>query len=173
MLINHFRHTSSKMQSFTSLLSIFGLLIALLRTSVLAAPIALDKNIEQLSKRSLVPVGGSPYDPASASDSELVLQWLIDKGASYANPGKLIFWSGNAADESAERFVRANPSYKTWRELFGDDFETDFGISAQDVSSAAVKAMSKAMAQYASGVTRVFGASNGTYICLFTLSLSG
>ena len=62
------------MQSFTSLLSIFGLLIALLQTSVLAAPIALGKNIEQLGKRILVPAGGSDYGPASASDSELVLQ---------------------------------------------------------------------------------------------------
>jgi hypothetical protein len=161
------------MQSFSSLLSIFGLLIALLQTSVLAAPIALDKNIEQLSKRTFAPVGGSPYDPASASDSELVLQWLTDKGASYANPEKLIFWSGSEAEASAERFVRANPTYKTYKEIFGEDFETDFGISAADASSAAVKAMSKALAQYASGVTRVFGASNGTYICFFPLNLSG
>jgi hypothetical protein len=161
------------MQSFASLLSIAGLLITLLQTYVLAAPIALDKNIEQLSKRSFAPEGESPYDPASASDNELVLQWLTGKGASYADPEKIIFWSGSEAEASAERFVRANPSNKTYKELFGDDFETDFGISAEDVSSAAIKAMSKAMAQYASGVTRVFGASNGTYICLFPLNLSG
>jgi hypothetical protein len=163
------------MQSFTSLLSFFGLLIALLQTSVLAAPIALGKNIEQLGKRILVPAGGSDYSPASASDSELVLQWLTEKGASYADPEKLVFYTspnGGTGYEMAERFVRANPSYKTFWDLYGEDFESDFGISAEDVPYEAAEAMSKAMAQYASQVTRVFGASDGTYTCLFPLKPS-
>jgi hypothetical protein len=159
----------------SSFLSIFGLFIALLQTSVLAAPIALSKNIE-LGKRTLVPVGGgSDYGPADASDSELVLQWLTDKGASYADPEKLVFYTspnGGTGYESAERFVRANPSYKTFWELYGEDFETDFGVSAERVPYAAAQAMSKAMAQYASQVTRVFGANDGTYTCLFPLKLS-
>jgi hypothetical protein len=117
------------MQSFTSLLSIFGLLIALLQTSVLAAPIALGKNIEQLGRRTLVPAGGSGYGPASASDSELVLQWLAGKGASYADPEKLVFYTSPNSGigySRAENFVRANPSYKTFWGLYGEDFESDF-----------------------------------------------
>jgi hypothetical protein len=153
------------MQSFTSLLSIFGLFIALIQTSVLAAPIALSKNIEQVGKRTLVPAGGSDYSPTSASDSELVLQCLTEKGASYADPEKLVFYTSpndGTGYEMAENFVRANPSYKNFWDLYGEDFESDFGISAEDVPYEAAEAM----AQYASQVTRVFGASDGTCACL-------
>ena len=109
------------MQSFASLLSIFGLLIALLQTPVLPAPIALGKKIEQLGKHTLVPAG--------VSDSELVLQWLTEKGASYTDPEKLVFYTSPNSGigySRAENFVRANPSYKTFWGLYGEDFESDF-----------------------------------------------
>jgi hypothetical protein len=72
----------------------------------------------------------------------------------------------------AERFIRANPSYKTVWELYGEDFESDFGISAEDVPYEAAQAMSKAMAQYASQVARAFGAFDGTYTYILPLKPS-
>jgi hypothetical protein len=134
------------MHSFKPLLSIFGLLVALLHTSVLAAP-------TQLAERAR-------YNAADALDSTTVYNWLLSKGSTYADPTKIVFYSAQRFGMAAA-FTAANPGYKWYDEVYGPAFEADFGIASADISQASANAMSKALATYASDTAYVFGASDG------------
>jgi hypothetical protein len=139
------------MRSFTSLFSFFALLLALFHTSVFAAPVP-GQSLD-LGKRTT-------YIPADALDPDILLSW-IQAERSAVDPSKLIFYSGSGTWKKTKAFVKANPGYNWYSSIYNADFRSTFGIKT--VSDIQAKAMSTAMAKYASGEAYVMGADLGMH----------
>ena len=99
------------------------------------------------------------YDKDDAKKSNKVKQWMGDQDISSKN---YVFWAGSSGKSWTSAFVEKNTEYTYFPQIFDDEFSKAFGGADPDSDNAVAKACSKAMAEYASGDTRVFNNKNGT-----------
>lgn len=135
-------------------LAILGFLFALVLSSVSAAPTATTNDApSRVEKRD--------HTANDATDVAKILEWMEGE---FDGEDKFVFYSGSDTGRyMAQAFCDENEEegfYYFWT-IFDEAFTQEFGGArpADDVEVA--KACSHAMAQFASGVTRVFNHKNG------------
>lgn len=113
------------------------------------------------TNETLVPSLVRRYDRADATHASQIKKWM---GSVNKPHDKLVFYTGPDGLTWAHNFIVANPDFTYFAQLFGQGsgFSAAFGGADPYADIEIAVACSFAMAQYATGNTRVFNNANGT-----------